>query len=123
MHKKLIILLLLVIGVNFYSNSLIACNKPHKSSNATTFLKLTKTKSKSDCCKSHNKNSGHDCSKKCNHHNCACNSICLNNYICKKESGIDTTVFYFTTQMQYNVFKPTFYSDVYISIWHPPKIA
>ena len=112
----------LVIGVNFYSNTLQACNKPHKSINVKSFLKLTKTKAKSDCCKSHNKNSGHVCNKKCNHHNCACTSICLNNYIYKKEVVIETTL-YFTTQRQYNMFKPSFYNDVHISIWHPPKIA
>jgi hypothetical protein len=122
MQKKIIILLLLIIGVNFYSNSLYACNKPHKSTNAASFLKLTKTKAKSDCCKSHNKNSGHDCNKKCNHHNCTCTSICLNSYICKKNIVIETAL-YFTTQRQYNMFKPSFYNDVHISIWHPPKIA
>jgi len=122
MQKKIIILFLLVIGVNLYYNNLYACNKPHKSTNTTSFVKLTKTKAKSDSCKSHNKNSGHDCNKKCDHHNCACTSICLNNYICKKDIVIET-VLYFTTQRQYNMFKPSFYNDVHISIWHPPKIA
>ena len=122
MQKKIIILFLLVIGVNLYSNNLYACNKPHKSTKATSFLKMTKTKAKSDCCKSHNKDSDHDCKKKCTHHNCACTSISLNSYVCKKEVVIETAL-YFTTQRKYNTYKPSFYNDVYISIWHPPKIA
>lgn len=122
MQKKIIILLLFIIGVNLYSNSIYACDKPHKSSKATSFLKLTKNKAKSDCCKSHNKDSDHDCNKKCTHHNCACTPISLNNYICKIEVVIETAL-YFTTQRKYNFFKPSFYSDVHISIWHPPKIA
>ena len=122
MQKKIIILFLLVIGVNLYSNNLYACNKPHKSTKATSFLKMTKANAKSDCCKSHNKGSDHDCNKKCTHHNCACTSISLNSYVCKKEVVIETALF-FTTQRKYNLFKPSFYSDVHISIWHPPKIA
>jgi hypothetical protein len=122
MQKKIIILLLLIVGVNFYSNSLYACNKPHKSTKASSSLKMTKAKAKSDCCKSHSKDVGHDCNKKCTHHNCACTSICINNYICKKEVVIETAL-YFTTQRKYNFFKPSFYNDVHISIWHPPKIA
>jgi len=122
MQKKIIILLLMIIGVNLYSNNLYACDKPHKSTKATSFLKLTKTKAKSDCCKSHNKDSDQDCTKKCTNHNCACTSISLNNYICKKEVVIENAL-YFTTQRKYNFFKPSFYSDVHVSIWHPPKIA
>ena len=122
MQKKIIILFLLVIGVNLYSNNLYACNKPHKSTKATSFLKMTKANAKSDCCKSHNKGSDHDCNKKCTHHNCACTSISLNSYVCKKEVVIETALF-FTTQRKYNLFKPSSYSDVHISIWHPPKIA
>lgn len=66
MSKKIIILLLLIVGVNLYSNSLYACNKPHKS-----------TKAKSDSYKFHNHDSEHDCNKKCTHHNCASMSIHL----------------------------------------------
>jgi hypothetical protein len=122
MYKKIIILILISFGLSIYSNNTYACNKPHKSKSTTSFVKLTKVKAKSNCCKSHNNNSGHDCNKKCNHHNCACTSICLNNYICKKEVVIET-VLYITTQRQYNIYKPSFYNDVHISIWHPPKIA
>lgn len=99
-----------------------ACNKPHKSIKVTSFLKLTKTKAKSDCCKSHKKVSGQNCKKKCNHHKCACTSICLNKYICKKDANVETA-FYYTAQRQYNLFIPSFYSDVHISIWQPPKIV
>lgn len=122
MQKKIIILFLLVIGVNLYSNNLYACNKPHKSTIATSFLKLTKAKAKSDCCKSHNKDSGHDCNKKCTHHNCACTSVCSNSYFCKKEVIIETTFFCITLK-KYNMYKPSFYNEVHISIWHPPKIV
>ncbi len=122
MQKKIIILFLLVIGVNLYSNNLYACNKPHKSTKATSFLKMTKAKAKSDCCKSYSKDMGHDCNKKCTPHNCSCTSISLNSYVCKKEIVIETALF-FTTQRKYNFFKPSFYSHIHISIWHPPKIA
>ena len=93
MQKKIIILFLFVIGVNLYSNNLFACNKPHKSTKATSFLKITKNNIKSDCCKSHNKESGHDCNKKCTHQNCACTSISLNSYVCKKEVIVETIFF------------------------------
>lgn len=122
MQKKLIILFLFVIGVNLYSNNLYACNKPHKSTKATSFLKITKNNVKSDCCKSHNKESGHDCNKKCTHQNCACTSISLNSYVCKKEVIVET-IFFLNFEKKYTTYKPSFYNDVYISIWHPPKIA
>jgi hypothetical protein len=122
MYNKIIILLLLVIGVNLYSNNLYACNKPHKSTKATSFLNMTKAKAKSDCCKSHSKDMGHDCNQKCTHHNCACTSVCINSYVYKKEVIVET-IFFSTIQRKYNTYKPSFYNDVYISIWHPPKIA
>ena len=122
MLKKIIIIFLFVIGVNLYSNNLYACNKPHKSTKATSFLKITKNNIKSDCCKSHNKESGHDCNKKCTHQNCACTSISLNSYVCKKEVIVET-IFFSTIQRKYTTYKPSFYNDVHISIWHPPKIV
>ena len=64
MQKKIIILLLLIVGVNLNSKSLYAFNNPHKS-----------TKAKSDCCKFHNKDSDHDFNKKCTHYKCAFMSI------------------------------------------------
>lgn len=112
----------MVLGVNLYSSNLYACSKPHNSTKAKSFLNTTKAKGKSDCCKSHDKDLGHDCNKKCTHHNCACTSICINNYVCKKEVVLET-VFFYTVQRQYTMYKPSFYNDIYISIWHPPKIA
>jgi len=123
MLKKSIIFFMLIIGMIFHSNVILACNKP-KTSKDKIHLTVIKVKSNQNdnCCKTHNKNSGHDCNKKCNHHNCACSSICFNNYIFEKNIVIET-VLYFTTQRQYNIYKPSFYNDVHISIWHPPKIA
>ena len=122
MLKKIIIIFLFVIGVNLYSNNLYACNKPHKSTKATSFLKITKNNVKSDCCKSHNKESGNDCNKKCTHQNCACTSISLNSYVCKKEVIVEI-IFFSNFEKKFITYKPSFYNDVYISIWHPPKIA
>ena len=115
MQKKLIILFLFVIGVNLYSNNLYACNKPHKSTKATSFLKITKNNVKSDCCKSHNKESGNDCNKKCTHQNCACTSISLNSYVCKKEVIVEI-IFFSNFEKKFITYKPSFYNDVYISI-------
>ena len=103
MQKKIIILFLFVIGVNLYSNNLFACNKPHKSTKATSFLKITKNNIKSDCCKSHNKESGQDCNKKCTHQNCACTSISLNSYVCKKEVIVET-IFFLNFEKIFNVY-------------------
>ena len=103
MQKKIIILFLFVIGVNLYSNNLFACNKPHKSTKATSFLKITKNNVKSDCCKSHNKESGQDCNKKCTHQNCACTSISLNSYVCKKEVIVET-IFFLNFEKIFNVY-------------------
>jgi hypothetical protein len=122
MHKKIIILLLLVIGVNFYSNSLYACNKPHKSTKAKSFLKTTKAIAKSDCCKSQNKDLGHDCNNKCNHHNCDCNTISQIVFYNQEEVKLVSNLNY-TIQKRYFTYMPSFYKDIFISIWHPPKIA
>jgi len=122
MQKKIIILLLLVIGVNLYSNIVHACSKPHKSTKATSFLNTTKAKAKSDCCKSHNKNSGHSCNKNCTDNNCSCTSICINMYVCKKDIVLETAFLYTLQKKYYNYIHP-FYNEVHISIWHPPKIA
>lgn len=122
MQKKIIILFLLVFGANLFSNNLYACKKSHKSTKAASSLNITKAKVKSDCCKSHDKDTGHDCKKKCTHTNCACTSVCINSYVFKKEVIVET-IFFSTIQRKYTTYKPSFYNDVHISIWHPPKIV
>ena len=42
--------------------------------------------------------------------------------VIEKEVIVET-IFFPTIQRKYNTYNPSFYNDVYISIWHPPKIA
>ena len=122
MFKKIIILLLLVVGVTLYANNMYACSKPHNTTIAIIFKSTTTRETKSDCCQANGMDFGHDCHKKCNHHNCDCTSFCLNSYDCKIEISLDTVLTY-TVQRKYFTFIYSFYNDVHIPVWHPPKIA
>lgn len=122
MQKKIIILLLLVIGVTFYANNLHACSNSHNTTIAIIFISTTTPEPKSDCCKANGMDFGHDCNKKCNHHNCDCTSFCLNSYDYKNEISLDT-IFTYSVQRKYFAFILSLYNDVHIPVWHPPKIA
>lgn len=123
MYKKSIILLMLLIGMIFYSNGAFACSKPKNSKDK---IHLTSNKVKSnqtdDCCKSGKSDSSHNCNRNCHHNNCVCNIIST----CFFSNQPAYTVGSFihpSSQRKYSTYKPSFYNDVYISIWHPPKIG
>jgi hypothetical protein len=111
MKKKSIILFLFFIGMNLHSNSSNACSKEE-------VIIETKT----ECCKAQDRDTDHDCNKKCNNHDCDCSSSSLTSYDSKIENDINTT-FFNTIQKKNPIIEHFFYFEVYKSIWHPPKVG
>lgn len=123
MQKNSLILLIALIGMLILSNKAIACNK-HDNKKVRTQLVIQKQKATNgvNCCNSHSKGFDHECDKNCNHHNCACNTISQVVFFNSNEVNL-TSFFTSLVGGKYNMYKPSFYNDVHISIWHPPKIA
>ena len=115
--------MMLLIGMIFLSNEAFACSKP-KNSKDNTHLTASKAKNNQNdnCCKSSKSDSSHNCNRNCHHHNCVCNIIPTCFFSHQPEFALESFIPP-STQRKYSIYKPFLYFDIYISIWHPPKIA
>lgn len=123
MKGKVLILLLLFVGIFISSNTAFACSKKETINDYTTSNHYKASKSKqSNCCNEESKGIGHDCNKNCKDHHCECSTIYGFSFL-NKTYFADLVVVTHPSQKCFSLYKPSFYNDVYISIWHPPKIV
>ena len=123
MFRTLTILFLLVFGILVNSNSVYACGKSVAKAEKSSKIHHKESKSiASNCCTEETKDIEHDCNKKCKDHHCDCTTI--SSFSLLNESLIaDLSIVSYPTQKCFSLYKSSFYNDVYISIWHPPKIV
>jgi hypothetical protein len=105
------------------SNTAFACSKKESKKDLTTSHQNKALKSvQSNCCNNETKGIGHDCNKKCKDHHCECSTLSSFSFL-NKSFNTDLIIVNYTSQKCFSLYKPSFYNDVYISIWHPPKIV
>ena len=123
MFRTLTILFLLFVGVFISSNSAFACSKKETKKDLTTSHHYKASKSaQTNCCNEESKGIGHDCNKNCKDHHCECSTISSFSFL-NKSLNADLIIEDYPLQKRFPLYKPSFYNDVYISIWHPPKIV
>lgn len=123
MKSTILILLLLVVGILASSNTAFACSKKETKKDLTTSHHYKASKSaQTNCCNDESKGIGHDCNKNCKDHHCECSNISSFSFL-NKSLNADLVIEDFPLQKCFTLYKPSFYNDVYISIWHPPKIV
>lgn len=123
MLRILTLLFILLIGIFASSNTALACSKidAKKQQNSKIHHKES-TSIASNCCKGETKGIGHHCNKKCKNHDCDCSTISSFSFL-NKLLNTELIVTTYPEQKCFSLYKPTFYNDVYITIWHPPKIV
>ena len=124
MSRVTIIFTILFFGCLVNSNETFACKKSNgKIASASSNHSSAENNKKESCCKKQdNSEQEHDCSKKCEDHKCECPNYSVQTFLKLTEpDSIPSTEFY--TNKSYPILKPSFYNDVYISIWQPPKIV
>ena len=124
MSRVTIIFTILFFGCLVNSNETFACKKSNgKIASAPSNHSSAENNKKESCCKKQdNSEQEHDCSKKCEDHKCECPNYSVQTFLKLTEpDSIPSTEFY--TNKSYPILKPSFYNDVYISIWQPPKIV
>ena len=123
MFRTLTILFLLFVGIFMSSNTAFACSKKQTKKDLTTSHHYKASKSvQANCCSEEPKGIGHDCNKKCKDHHCECSTISSFSFL-NKSLTADLVIVTYTSQKCFSLYRPSFYNDVYISIWHPPKIV
>ncbi len=117
MFKLINILLFLIIGIIISPNSAVACDKKeiaYKTSvNDSKSVKIS-------CCNKKSKEIGRDCNKKCDDHQCECSITNHISYL-NKQKYDEAIMFDHDIQKCFSIYKASFYNEVHISIWHPPK--
>lgn len=124
MNRATIIFTILFFGCLVNSNETFACKMSNgKIVSAQTNLGNTENNKKESCCKKQNNTKKeHDCSKKCEDHNCECPAYSMQAFLKLTEPDLTSSTEFYTNKL-YPILKPSFYNDVYISIWQPPKIV
>ena len=123
MKGKILILLLLFVGILMNSNTAFACSKKETKKDLTTSHNYKASKSvQTNCCNEEPKGIGHDCNKNCKDHHCECSTLSSFSFL-NTSLNADLIIEDYPLQKCFPLYKPSFYNDVYISIWHPPKIV
>lgn len=123
MARTITILFILFIGIFASSNSAFACSERETKKELTTNQQYKHSKSdQSNCCNNQTKGIGHDCNKKCKNHNCDCTTISSFSFL-NKNLQAEVVILTYSAQNRFSLYKPLFSNNVYISIWHPPKIV
>ncbi len=112
---------MLVIGLVFFSNRALACKS---NQNIKEKVQLSETIAK-DCkkdnfCNSIEGDSGHICDRNCSHNNCVCNTLTQSVFFNEQELVFSSNI-YPSIQKKYSFYNCSFYSEVILTIWHPPK--
>jgi len=124
MSRVTIIFTILFFGCLVNSNETFACKKSNgKIVSAPSNHSSAENNKKESCCKKQdNSKQEHDCSKKCQDHKCECPAYSMQTLLKLIESDLTSATEFYTNKL-YPILKPSFYNDVYISIWQPPKIV
>ena len=123
MSRVTIIFTILFFGCLVNSNEIFACKMSNgKIASAKSNAGSAENNKKESCCKKQdNTKQEHDCSKKCEDHNCECPAYCMQTFLKLTEQNLISSN-KFDLNKLYPILRPSFYKDVYISIWQPPKI-
>jgi hypothetical protein len=129
MSKVTIIFTILFFGCLINSNNAFACKMSNgKVASAPSNHSSAENNKKESCCKKQdnskqdNSKQAHDCSKKCKDHKCECPNYSVQTFLKLTEPDLIPSTEPYTNKL-YPILKPSFYNDVYISIWQPPKIV
>jgi hypothetical protein len=123
MSRTITILFFLFIGIFASSITALACCKSVANKEQASKIHHKESKSvQANCCENQTKGIGHDCNKKCKNHNCDCSTISIFSFL-NKWLKTELIVLTYPIQKRFSLYKPSFYHDVYITIWHPPKIV
>jgi len=121
MFRSIAILFLLFVGIFISSNSAFACSKKEAKKDLTISHHYKASKSlQTNCCNEESKGIGHDCNKNCKDHHCDCSTISSFSFINKSLTS-DLVIVTYNSQKCFSIYKASFYNEVHISIWHPPK--
>jgi hypothetical protein len=124
MSRATIIFTILFFGCLVNSNETFACKMSNgKVASAKSNRGSAENNKKESCCKKQdNSKQEHDCRKKCEDHNCECPAYSMQTFLKLTELDLIPSTEFYTNKL-YPILKPSFYKDVYISIWQPPKIV
>ncbi len=124
MSRVTIIFTILFFGCLVNSNESFACKMSNgKIASAPSNHSSAENNKKESCCKKQdNSKQEHDCSKKCEDHKCECPAYSMQTLLKLTESDLTSSTEFYTNKL-YPILRPSFYKDVYISIWQPPKIV
>ena len=124
MSRVTVIFTILFFGCLVNSNETFACKKSNgKIASASSNHSSAENNKKESCCKKQdNSKQEHDCSKKCEDHKCECPAYSMQTFLKLTEPDLISSN-KFDLNKLYPILRPSFYKDVYISIWQPPKIV
>jgi hypothetical protein len=124
MSRGAIIFTILFFGCLVHSNETFACKMSNgKVASAQSNHRSTENNKKESCCKKQdNTKQEHNCSKKCEDHKCECPNYSVQTFLKLSEQDLISSNKFGINKL-YPILKPSFYNDVYISIWQPPKIV
>jgi len=124
MSRATIIFTILFFGCLVNSNESFACKMSNgKVASAKSNRGTAENNKKETCCKKQdNSKQEHDCGKKCEDHKCECPAYSVQTFLKLTEPDLIPSTEFYTNKL-YPILKPSFYNDVYISIWQPPKIV
>ena len=124
MSRVTIIFTILFFGCLVNANESFACKMSNgKIASAKSNGGSAENNKKESCCKKQdNSKQEHDCSKKCEDHKCECPAYSMQTFLKFTEQNLISSN-KFDSNKLYPILRPSFYKDVYISIWQPPKIV